>query len=90
MDEIEDIWCRCPICGEFLDGFVHYIGTAKCPSGHYEYIGHGSYASEAVIRLNGCEERFWFDDGWGDEKKFDERMKQIRQEVKVDWNEQGF
>lgn len=86
----EQIWARCPLCDEHLDGMVFYCGTAKCPKGHYEYTALGSYASEAKIILDGKEEGFYFDDMFGDEKKFDERVKEIREQMRVNWTGEGF
>ena len=86
----EQIWAICPLCDERLDEMVWSFGTAKCPKGHYEYSGCGSYASEAKIILDGKEEDFYFDDMFGDGEKFDQRVKEIREQMKVNWTGEGF
>jgi hypothetical protein len=86
-DEINHVYSFCPLCGKHLEGHVWHFGTAKCPDGHYEYHGQGSYASEADIILDGNKESFYFDDMFGDEEKFRVRVKEIRDSGRFEWHD---
>lgn len=86
-DEVKDIYSFCPLCGKHLEGMVFSFGKAKCPDGHYEYQAQGSYASKAKIILDGVEERFGFDDMFGDGEKFRVRVKEIRASGRFEWHD---
>lgn len=76
---MEDIWRICPLCDSQLDvESVGPFGRSICPKGHFEYQSQGSYASMARITINEQIENFHFDDMFGDEEKFQERVKQLR------------
>lgn len=70
---------QCPICDlEMSETYDFYFGVRKCPSGHFRIEGQGNYASLGIITINGTEEEYHFDEGYGDELKFYEKIKELR------------
>ena len=74
-----DYHIHCPICDARLEG-SHFGG--KCPTGHYNFYGKGSYASEAAVYLNGRKDYYHIEEWCNDHRKLLEAIPDLRSEYK--------
>ena len=76
----KNIYEVCPLCDEILErnGIGDYFVRSKCPKGHYEYQNQGNYGGDAIIKIDGKEEVYKFDDSFDDSKEFEKRIKELK------------
>ena len=68
---------KCPICDKDMiidSSACPGFEKSHCPSCPLEFQGNGNYA--IIVTIDG--EHFDLEDGWGDEKKYEKRIQEMK------------